>query len=198
MRNVEEPIFPHPDDAALLVDQYELTMLQAYWAREMHERAHFSLFVRRLPPGRNFLLACGLGTVLDYVEALRFTEEGLAYLRETGDFDPGFVDWLKGFRFTGDIRAVPEGTPLFPEEPILEVEAPLTEAQVIETMVMNQVHLQTVLASKAIRVRTAAGDRTVVDFGLRRMHGADAGLKAARAFHIAGIDATSNVLAGKI
>ena len=198
MRNPDRPALLDADDAALLVDQYELTMLQAYWSQEMHERAHFSLFVRRLPPGRNFLLACGLGTVLDLLADFRFRREGLEHLRGTGDFDPGFLEWLEGFRFTGDVRAAPEGTPIFPDEPLLEVEASIPEAQVLETLIMNQVHLQTVLASKAIRVRLAAGDRKVVDFGLRRMHGADAGLKAARAFHIAGIDATSNVLAGKV
>jgi nicotinate phosphoribosyltransferase len=194
----DAPVFPTPAEAALLVDHYELTMLQAYRAEGMHARAHFSLFVRRLPPGRNFLLACGLGTVLELLENYHFPAAAIAHLRGTGDFDGGFLDWLGGLRFTGDVRAVPEGTPIFAEEPILEVEAPLPEAQVIETLVMNQLHLQTVLASKAARVRAAAGHRTVVDFGVRRMHGADAGLKSARAFHVAGLDATSNVLAGKV
>ncbi|HUF75889.1 MAG TPA: nicotinate phosphoribosyltransferase [Longimicrobiales bacterium] len=184
-------------DLFLLTDRYELTMLQAYWAEEMHARAVFSLFVRRLPEHRNFLLACGLDTALALLERLRPSQEALAHLLEEG-FAPGFVEWLAGFRFTGDVWAVPEGTPLFPNEPILEVEAPLPEAQVVESLLMNQVHLQTVLASKAVRVKLAAGERAVADFGLRRMHGADAALKAARAFHVAGVDATSNVLAGKV
>jgi nicotinate phosphoribosyltransferase len=185
-------------DAALLVDQYELTMLQAYWAESMHDSAVFSLFVRRLPEHRNYLLACGLEQVLQYLEELHFSESAREHLAATGTFDPDFVTWLADFRFTGDVWAVAEGTPVFPDEPILEIEAPLPEAQIVETWIMNQIHLQTVLASKGARVKAAAGERTVVDFGLRRMHGTDAGLKAARAFHVAGIDATSNVLAGKV
>ena len=186
------------EEPELLVDQYELTMLQAYWAEEMFDRATFSLFVRRLPQGRNYLLACGLETVLDFLEDFRFSREARDHLASTGVFDADFLDWLGDLRFTGDVRAVPEGTPVFPDEPILEIDAPLPEAQVLETFVMNQVHVQTVLASKAARVKAAAGDRSVVDFGLRRMHGTDAGLLAARVFHIAGVDATSNVLAGKV
>lgn len=183
---------------ALLVDQYELTMLQAYWAEEMYEPAVFSLFVRRLPEYRNYLLACGLDTVLDFLETFRFTEDARHHLASTGTFDPDFLEWLGDLRFTGDAWAVPEGTPVFAGEPLLELEAPLPQAQVVETVVMNQMHLQTVLASKAARVKRAAGDRVVVDFGLRRMHGTDAGLKSARAFHVAGLDGTSNVLAGKV
>jgi nicotinate phosphoribosyltransferase len=164
----------------------------------MSDRAVFSLFVRRLPESRNFLLACGLDTVLGYLEGLRFDEEALDFLASRGEFDDAFLEWLGRLRFTGDVRAVPEGTPVFADEPLLEVEAPLPEAQLVETFVMNQMHMQTVLASKAARVKRAAGERMVVDFGLRRMHGADAGLRSARAFHVAGIDGTSNVLAGKV
>jgi nicotinate phosphoribosyltransferase len=185
-------------DVALLTDQYELTMLQAYRAEGMHERAVFSLFVRSLPEQRNFLLACGLDAALAYLETLHFSPDALAHLASTGTFDAGFLKWLGGLRFTGDVWAVPEGTPVFGEEPLLEVEAPLPEAQLVESFLMNQIHAQTVLASKAVRVKTAAGPRTVVDFGLRRMHGADASLAAARAFHVAGVDATSNVLAGRV
>lgn len=187
-----------PADVALLTDQYELTMLQAYRAEGMREPAVFSLFARRLPKYRNYLVACGLDTVLEYIENFHFSDEAREYLASTGLFSSEFVDSLADLRFTGDVWAIPEGTPVFPDEPLLEVEAPIAEAQILETFVMNQVHLQTVLASKAARVKAAAGERTVVDFGLRRMHGADAGLKAARAFHVAGIDATSNVLAGKV
>lgn len=186
------------DDAAvLLTDRYELAMLQAYWAEGMHERAVFSLFVRTMPQSRNLLLACGLDTALSFLERLRVPAHARDYLVAEG-FDPHFLDWLAELRFTGDVWAAPEGTPVFAGEPILEVEAPLPEAQLLETFLLNQMHLQTVLASKAVRVRAAAGDRTVVDFGLRRMHGADAGLKAARAFWVAGVDATSNVLAGAV
>jgi len=186
------------DDLALLTDLYQLTMLRAYREEGMNGEAVFSLFVRRLPESRNFLLACGLDDALRYLEELRFSESSLDYLRKRGEFDQAFVDWLRDLHFTGDVRAVPEGTPLFPNEPILEVSAPLPEAQLVETFLMNQIHLQTTLASKAARVVLAAGRRAVVDFGLRRIHGADAGLKAARAFHIAGVAATSNVLAGKV
>lgn len=186
------------DNVALLVDQYELTMLQAYRAEGMTERAVFSLFVRRLPPTRNYLLACGLDTVLAWLESFRFTSSALDQLASMEGFDPPFLEWLGALRFRGDVWAVPEGTPVFANEPILEVEASLPEAQVVETFLMNQVHLQTALASKAARVRTAAGHRPVVDFGLRRTHGADAGLKGVRAFRVAGIDATSNVLGGRV
>ena len=182
---------------ALLTDLYELTMLQAYFEEQMHDTAVFSLFVRRLPEHRNYLLACGLDDVLAFLETLRFDDAALAYLESLGRFSERFLRHLEQLRFTGDVYAVPEGTPVFAAEPIVEVSAPIAEAQLIEAFVMNQIHLQTVLASKAVRVVEAAQGRPVVDFGLRRMHGVDAGLKAARAFHIAGVDATSNVAAGQ-
>jgi nicotinate phosphoribosyltransferase len=182
----------------LLTDLYELTMLQAYWQEDMHDEAVFSLFVRRLPERRNYLVSCGLADVLSYLETLHFTEESLEYLESLGNFSPGFLRWLEVLRFEGSVYAVPEGTPVFADEPLLEVVAPISQAQLVETYLMNQVHFQTVLASKAARVVSAASNRTVVDFGLRRMHGVDAGLKAARAFHISGVSATSNVLAGKV
>lgn len=183
--------------SALFTDLYELKMLAAYQQEGMDEEAVFTLFVRRLPPQRNYLLACGLGTVLEYLEHLQFEDEDLAYLHSTKLFSARFLDSLRTLRFQGEVRAVPEGTPLFANEPILEVRAPIAQAQLIETFVMNQIHLQTVLASKAARVVTAAQGRPVVDFGARRMHGTDAALKAARAFHIAGVASTSNVLAGR-
>ena len=185
------------DELALFTDLYELTMLQAYYQEGMTDEAVFSLFVRKLPEQRNYLLACGLDTVLAYLEGLRFTEADIAYLRSLEKFTDPFLAWLREFRFTGDVRAVPEGTPVFANEPILEIAAPLPEAQLIETFVMNQVQLQTVLASKARRVVSAAAGRAVVDFGPRRVHGIDAAMKAARAYYIAGISATSNVLAGR-
>ena len=184
-------------DLALFTDFYELTMLQAYFEEKMTEEAVFSLFVRRLPAQRNFLLTCGLDNVLDYLESLRFSDDALAYLASLGKFSDHFLGWLSDLRFTGDVYAVPEGTPVFPNEPLLEIVAPLPQAQLVETFVMNQIHLQTVLATKAQRVVTAARDRPVVDFGARRIHGIDAALKAARAFYIGGVAATSNVLAGK-
>ncbi len=181
----------------LLTDLYALTMLQAYFEEGMSEAAVFSLFVRRLPERRNYLLACGLDDVLAFLETLRFDEAALAYLDSLGRFSKRFLDHLAALRFTGDVHAVPEGTPVFAGEPIVEIQAPISEAQLVEAFVMNQIHLQTVLASKAGRVVHAAQGRQVVDFGLRRMHGTDAGLKAARAFHIAGVHATSNVAAGQ-
>jgi nicotinate phosphoribosyltransferase len=181
---------------ALFTDLYELTMLQAYFEEEMLEDAVFSLFVRRLPQRRNYLVACGLDDVLDYLEQLHFSEDDVAYLASLGYFNDRFLDWLRDFRFTGSVHAVAEGTPVFANEPILEVTAPLPQGQLIETFAMNQVHVQTVLASKASRVAIAARGRGVIDFGARRMHGIDAALKAARAFYVGGIAATSNVLAG--
>jgi len=186
------------DNAALLTDLYQLTMLQAYWREGMEEEAVFSLFARRLPARRNYLLACGLDSVLSYLEHLRFTEASVGYLRGLGVFCEEFLSWLLRFRFVGDVWAVPEGTPIFADEPILEIAAPIAQAQLVETFVMNQVHHQTVVASKAVRVVEAARGRSVVDFGLRRMHGTDAGMKAARAFHVAGLAGTSNVLAGQV
>ncbi|MGH7960346.1 MAG: nicotinate phosphoribosyltransferase, partial [Candidatus Binatia bacterium] len=185
------------DNVALFTDLYELRMLQAYVEEGMHDEAVFSLFVRRLPQGRNYVLACGLDTVLHYLETLMFTTESLDYLASLGQFSDRFLRWLADCRFTGEVYAMPEGTPVFANEPIMEIVAPLPQAQLVETFVMNQIHLATLLASKAARVVTAAQGRTVVDFGSRRMHGTDAAIKAARAFYIAGVTATSNVLAGK-
>jgi nicotinate phosphoribosyltransferase len=189
-----------PDTSALYTDLYQLTMLQAYWREGMDETAVFDLFVRRLKD-RNFLLACGLEQALEYLETLSFSDDALAYLDEHDQFTDGFLEWLANFEFTGDVYAVPEGTPVFADEPILEVVAPIGEAQLAETFLLNQITVQTTLASKAARVVQAAGadgtDRIVADFGMRRMHGTDAAMKAARAFHIAGVDATSNVAAGQ-
>jgi nicotinate phosphoribosyltransferase len=189
-----------PSTSALYTDLYQLTMLQAYWHEGMDEPAVFDLFVRRLKD-RHFLLACGLEQALEYLEHLSFSDEALAYLDEQDPFTDEFLAWLADFEFTGDVYAVPEGTPVFPDEPIVEVVAPIGEAQLAETFLLNQITVQTTLASKAARVVQAAGadgeDRLVADFGMRRMHGTDAAMKAARAFHIAGVDATSNVAAGQ-
>ncbi|MBE0598066.1 MAG: nicotinate phosphoribosyltransferase [Desulfuromonadales bacterium] len=186
------------DAFALFTDFYELTMLQSYVEEGLTANAVFSLFVRRLPPRRNFLLACGLDAVLDYLEQLRFSASDLAYLATLGRFSERFLAWLADFRFTGEVWAVAEGTPVFANEPLLEIVAPLPQAQLIETFVMNQMHLQTLLASKAQRVVNAACGRPVLDFASRRMHGLDAAIKGARAFYLGGVSATSNVLAGKV
>lgn len=183
-------------DAALFTDLYELTMAASYFREGMNREATFSLFVRRLPEPRSFLVAAGLEDVLDYLESFQFSEAALRYLGSLGGFDRAFLDFLGDLRFTGTMRAVPEGTVLFAGEPLLEVTAPIVEAQLVETAVLNFCHLQTVLASKAVRSVLAAAGRPVVDFGLRRTHGIDAGLKAARAAWIAGAAMTSNVLAG--
>ncbi len=183
-------------NSALLTDLYQLTMLQAYRENGMDQEAVFSLFVRKLPENRNYLLAAGLEDVLRYLETLAFDEKALKALDGLGMFPPDFLDWLGEFRFTGHVYAMDEGTPFFQGEPVLEVQAPLAQAQLVETFIMNQIHFQTVAASKASRVVQAADGRPVLDFGLRRMHGTDAGMKAARAFYMAGVVATSNVLAG--
>jgi nicotinate phosphoribosyltransferase len=193
-----DPIEPATGALALFTDLYELKMLQAYFEEGMDQEAVFTLFVRRLPPERNYLVACGLAPVLDYLERLRFTEDDLAYLDTLGYFSDSFLRYLRDFRFTGDVHAVAEGTPVFANEPILEVVAPIGQGQLIETLMMNQVHHQTVIASKAARMVLAAQGRAVVDFGARRMHGLDAALKAVRACWIAGVAATSNVLGARI
>lgn len=185
-------------NAALFTDLYELTMAQAYVAGGMLEAATFSLFFRELPDDRNYILSCGIEDAVDFLASLRFSEEDIAYLRDEGTLSRSMLDYLRGFEFTGDVYGLPDGTPVFPEEPLVEVTAPMPEAQLVETWIVNQVHAQSVLASKAARVVTAAAGRETLDFGLRRIHGADGGLKAARAFHVAGVDATSNVLAGRI
>lgn len=185
-------------DAALFTDLYELTMAAAWFQAEVRATATFSLFVRRLPPGRGFLLAAGLEDVLEYLRALRFTPEALAWLGSLDRFDPSFLDYLGGLRFSGGVRAMPEGTALFGDEPLLEITGPLIEAQLVETAVINLVHLPTLVASKAVRSVLAAEGRPLAEFGLRRAHGTDAGMKAARAAWIAGFESTSNVLAGKL
>lgn len=185
--------------SGLLVDLYQLTMGESYVAEDLAERsATFSLFFRTLPAGWGYALAAGLENALRYLEELRFGEDDLAYLEETGLFGEGFLERLRSFRFSGTVRALPEGTAVFPSEPLLEVTAPMVEAQIVETMVLNEVHLQTLVASKAARSVEAANGRLLVDFALRRTHGGEAGLAVARASHLAGFDATSNVLAGRL
>jgi nicotinate phosphoribosyltransferase len=179
--------------AALFADYYEFTMLRVYFERRMFAPATFSLYVRKPPPSRNFLLACGLSDLLDEISALCFGAADIAYLRSLGDFSEPFLEWLRAFRFTGDIFAMREGTPFFQEEPALEITAPLPEAQLLETLVLNRIGLQTTLASKAARIVAAARGRPVCDFGARRAPGADAAIKGVRAFYVAGVASTSNV-----
>jgi nicotinate phosphoribosyltransferase len=186
-----------PFSDALLTDLYALTMMQAYVEEGMNGTAVFSLFVRQLPERRNYLLACGLEEVLAFLERLRFDARAIEYLASLGGFSPRFLAFLEELRFTGDVYAVPEGTPVFAGEPLVEIEAPIAEAQLVEAFVINEVQLQTMLASKAARVVAAAAGRPVVDFGLRRMQGTATAVKAARAFYIAGVESTSNVAAGQ-
>lgn len=189
---------PRVDDneLALLTDLYQLTMTQAYWKESMQERATFSLFFRKMPPNRRFMLACGQQHAAALLSRLRFGDEAIDRLAGTGLFDPGFLDWLGDWRFEGDIWALPEGTPVFANEPLLEVDAPIAHAQLLESLMMNLVQLETVLASKAVRLVMAARGRPVVDFGMRRMHGVDAAVRGVRAYRTAGLAGTSNVLGG--
>ncbi|MBM3563283.1 MAG: nicotinate phosphoribosyltransferase [Alphaproteobacteria bacterium] len=184
--------------SALFADLYEFTMLRAYFELGMDAPATFSLFVRHLPRRRNFLIAAGLDEILNTIENLRFEPQQIDYLASLEFSSKPFLDWLADFRFSGDIYAMREGTPFFENEPILEVVAPVAEAQLIETLVLNQIGLQTLLASKAARVVGAARGRRVVDFGARRAQGIDAANKGARAFYIGGVESTSNVAAGSI
>jgi nicotinate phosphoribosyltransferase len=188
----------HPH-GGLLVDLYELTMGESYVVEGIAEReATFSLFFRTLPDGWGYALAAGLEGALRYLEELRFSEEDLAFLETTRLFREPFLDRLRSFRFGGTVRALPEGTPVFPNEPLLEVTGALLEAQVVETMLLNEIHLHTLVTSKAVRSVEAADGRVLVDFALRRTHGGDAGLAVARASYLAGFDSTSNVLAGRL
>ena len=180
---------------ALLTDLYQLTMLQGYFDRGMAEDAVFELFVRKLPPGWNFLLTAGLEQLLDYLEGLHFTDTDLKWLRDCGRFSSRFVDSLAGLRFTGEVHAIAEGTVFFPDEPVIRVIAPLPQAQLVESRLINLVHFQTLIASKAARLVLAAPGKLLVDFGLRRAHGAEAGLLAARASYLAGFAGSATVRA---
>jgi nicotinate phosphoribosyltransferase len=183
---------------ALLTDLYQLSMVTAYQALGMERTATFEFFVRQLPPARGFLVAAGLEQALDFLEGLRFSPEELRWLENTGRFRSDALRRLEGFRFTGDVEAMPEGSVFFAGEPILRVTAPLPEAQFVESRIINLLNFQSMIASKAARCRLAAGPRRLVDFGLRRAQGAEAGLLAARACHVAGFDATATVEAGRL
>ena len=189
---------PLGERLALLTDLYQLTMAACYFYQDMQGEATFSLFIRKYPAQRSYFVAAGLAEALHYLETLRFTATDLAYLASTGLFQTLFLDYLKDVRFTGAVQALPEGSIFFADEPILEVSAPIIEAQLAETFIINAVNLQTMIATKASRVIHAAAGRPLVDFSLRRTQGSDAGLKVARASYLAGFAGTSNVLAGKV
>ncbi len=184
-------------NAALLTDLYELTMAASYFKHGLTGPATFDLFVRNLPPERRFLVACGLEQALDYLENLHFDDDAIDYLRSLELFDEDFLTHLGALRFTGDVSGIPEGEIAFAREPLVRVTAPLIEAQIVETFLLNCITYQTMVASKSARVSLACADRTFIDFSPRRDHGADAALKAARAAFVGGAVGTSNVLAGK-
>ena len=187
--------FVDEENMSMFTDLYELTMCASYFDNKKFEPATFDLFIRRLPPNRSYFLFAGLEQVLLFLEKVRFTEEHIDFLKKQG-FKKEFLEYLKNFKFTGEVWSIPEGTIAFPNEPLIRVTAPIIEAQLIETFVLNTVNLQTTIATKASRVVTAAKGRTVIEFGLRREHGTDAGMKVARSSYIAGCNGTSNVLAG--
>jgi nicotinate phosphoribosyltransferase len=180
----------------LLTDLYMLTMLEGFYKQSVNGTASYEFSVRKLPDSRGFLVAAGLEQVLEYLEEARFNPEELEWLRHCGRFSPEFIDHLAEWRFTGDVDAMPEGTVSFANEPILRVTAPISQAQLVESRLINLLNLQTMIASKAARCVLAGGQRLLVDFGLRRAHGAEAGLLASRASYLAGFDGTATVLAG--
>src|SRR6478736_367395 len=181
----------------LTTDLYELNMVQAYLDRGEDKEAVFEFFVRRLPARRSFLLAAGLADALAYLETLHFSSSEIDWLKSTGRFRGNLIDYLAGFRFTGDVHAIPEGTVCFPNEPLIRITAPLPMAQLVETRLINILHFQTMIASKAARMVLAAPGKILSDFGLRTAHGAEAGLFSARASYIAGFSSAANVLAGE-
>jgi nicotinate phosphoribosyltransferase len=187
-----------PSSSPFLTDLYELNMLQAYLDHGETRTAVFEFFFRTLPSRRGFLVAAGLEGALEFLENLRFSPDEIEWLTRTGRFGKALLDYLLEFRFTGDVHALPEGTVFFADEPILRITAPLPEAQLVETRLINILHFQSLIASKAARMVLAAPGKLLVDFGLRRAHGADAGLMAARASYLAGFAGTATLLAEKV
>ncbi|MFO7840109.1 MAG: nicotinate phosphoribosyltransferase [Desulfosalsimonadaceae bacterium] len=187
-----------PRYGPLFVDLYELTMAAGYFDHQIRDEAAFSLFVRNYPADRNFFIAAGLADVLAELDHFRFSEADLAYLESTGQFSSQFLSYLQDFRFTGEIRAMPEGTVFFRDEPVIEVRAPLIQAQLLETLLLNIIGFQSLIATKAARCIHAAGGRALIDFSARRTQSAEASLKVARSSCLAGFAGTSNVLAGRL
>jgi nicotinate phosphoribosyltransferase len=183
-------------NSALLTDLYQLTMLQSYYEQNMEELAVFEFFVRKLPENRGYLVAAGLAQVLTYLEQLQFSSDEIGWLASTGQFKPAVLDRLGTLKFTGDVHAMPEGMVFFPNEPLLRITAPLPEAQLVESRIINLLHFQTLIASKAARSVLIAPDKLLVDFGMRRAHGSEAALLAARASYLAGFNGSATVAAG--
>ena len=186
-----------PQANPLTTDLYELNMVQAYLDKAEDSEAVFEFFVRRLTARRGFLLAAGLDDALGYLETLQYSKADIDWLKGTGRFRKNLLDYLRGFRFTGDVHAIPEGSVCFPNEPLLRITAPLLQAQLVETRLINILHFQTLIASKAARMVLAAPGKSLADFGLRTAHGAEAGLYSARASYIAGFAGAANVEAGE-
>jgi len=199
--NFQQPVTQHvkPRMSGLATDLYQLTMAAGYHANGRHERASFEMFIRRLPPNRSYLIVAGLEQALDYLRNVSFNAEELDYLRGLPVFArvaPEFFDYLREFRFSGEVWAMPEGTIAFAGEPLLRVTAPLIEAQIVETFLLSTINFQTLIATKAARIVEAAQGRGIIEFGARRCHGFDAAIYAARAAFIGGCIGTSNVEAG--
>ena len=184
------------ENTSLFTDFYELSMCESYFDNDKIELATFDLFIRNMPKNRSYFLFAGLEQVLLFLKNMRFTDKQLQYLKIQG-FNADFLDYLQNFRFTGDVWAIPEGSIIFQNEPLIRITAPIIEAQIVETFLLNTINLQTMIASKASRIVQAANGKSVIEFGLRREHGIDAGMKVARCSYIAGCKGTSNVLAGK-
>lgn len=184
---------------ALHTDKYQITMMYAHWKNGSHQRKRaFDLYFRHLPFGNGYAVFAGLERALQYLENLRFTEEDIAFLaRQPEQYDPDFLDMLRTFRFQGDVYAVPEGTIVFPNEPLLRLEGNVMELQLVETALLNFIGYQTLVATKAARIRTVAGNDLVMEFGTRRAQESTAAIWGARAAYLAGFDATSNVRAGE-
>ena len=186
------------DNLTLLTDLYELTMMQGYFKNPSDQIVVFDMFYRTNPCGGAYAICAGLQQVIEYIENLTFTEEDISYLRSLSLFDEDFLEYLSSFHFSGDIYAIPEGTVVFPREPLVKVIAPIMEAQLVETAILNIINHQSLIATKAARVCYAARGEAVMEFGLRRAQGPDAGIFGARAAMIAGCAGTSNVLTGKM
>jgi nicotinate phosphoribosyltransferase len=186
----------NPISSPLLADLYQFTMLQSYLEQDMQDTAVFELFMRKLPPDRNFMVAAGLEQVLEFLEQLKFSNEELEWLAKR--FPASVIDYLEHFHFSGNVHAMPEGTLFFQNEPILRVTAPLPQAQLVESRLINLLHFETLIASKAARSVLMAPEKLLVDFGMRRAHGAEAALLAARASYLAGFSGSATVLAGAL
>ena len=187
------------NDLTLLTDLYQLTMMQGYQEKGLQQKTVvFDLFYRKNPSGNGYAIAAGLEQAIDYINQLHFSEQDIIYLKNLNIFSDNFIDYLKEFRFTGEIYAIPEGTVVFPHEPLMRIKAPIMEAQLIETALLNIINHQSLIATKASRVVWAAQGDPVMEFGLRRAQGPDAGTYGARAAVIGGCCGTSNVLTGKL